>query len=112
MTRRSIKEYAGAIQERYRRGTKKEKGKILDEFTKATGLHRKAVIRLLNSHRQTSDKRKVRRGWTPSEVRTGGRRGAQSCLGGIGPSLFEAVAPISAGTHARDTEMRRKQNDN
>ncbi len=49
MTRQSIKEYAGAIRERYRRGTKKEKGKILDEFTKATGLHRKAAIRLLNN---------------------------------------------------------------
>ena len=61
MTRQSIKEYAEAIRERYRRGTKKEKGKILDEFTKATGLHRKAAIRLLNRHRQKSGKRRCGR---------------------------------------------------
>jgi hypothetical protein len=48
VTRESIKEYAEAVRERYRKVRKKEKGTILDEFTKATGLHRKAVIRLLN----------------------------------------------------------------
>ncbi len=48
MTRHSIREYAQAIRNRYKKADKKEKGKILDEFTKATGLHRKAAIRLLN----------------------------------------------------------------
>jgi hypothetical protein len=47
MTLKSIKEYAAAIQERYRRSNKEEKGKILDEFEKVTGYHRKAAIRLL-----------------------------------------------------------------
>ena len=48
MTRKSIREYTQAIRGRYRKAKKKEKTKILDEFTKTTGLHRKAVIRLLN----------------------------------------------------------------
>ena len=48
MTRKSIQEYAQAIKERYRRANKAEKTKILDEFTKTTGLHRKAAVRLLN----------------------------------------------------------------
>ena len=48
MTRNSIKEYAEAIKNRYRIETKRRKSRILDEFTKATGLHRKAAIRLLN----------------------------------------------------------------
>lgn len=48
MTRYSIREYAQAIRDRYRKAKKEEKTKILDEFTKTTGLHRKAVIRLLN----------------------------------------------------------------
>lgn len=48
MTRNSIKEYAEAIKNRYRKETKHKKGRILDEFTKTTGLHRKAAIRLLN----------------------------------------------------------------
>jgi len=57
VTRNSIKEYAQAVKERYRRANKAEKSKILDEFTKTTGLHRKAAIRLLN-HRSFASGRK------------------------------------------------------
>ena len=52
VTRNSIKEYAEAIKARYGKSTKAGKSKILDEFTKTTGLHRKAAIRLLN-HRSS-----------------------------------------------------------
>ena len=48
MTRQSIREYARAIRDRYRQSGKEGKTKILDEFVKTTGLHRKAGIRLLN----------------------------------------------------------------
>jgi len=48
VTRRSIMEYVQALRGRYLRASKEEKGKMLDEFTKVTGLHRKAAIRLLN----------------------------------------------------------------
>ena len=58
MTRNSIKEYAEAIKVRYRKATKEEKGKILDEFTKASGLHRKAAIRLLNCCKPLLGKRR------------------------------------------------------
>lgn len=54
MTRKSIKEYAEAIRGRYWKAKKEEKGKILDEFTKTTGLHRKAAIRLLNNRSLTT----------------------------------------------------------
>ncbi len=47
MTRRSIMEYAQALRHRYRGASKEAKGKMLDEFTQVTGLHRKAAIRLL-----------------------------------------------------------------
>ena len=41
--------------------SKEEKGKMLDEFTKVTGLHRKAAIRLLNRvSRPTAGKRRGR----------------------------------------------------
>ncbi len=46
MTRGSIREYTEAVRGRYLLGSKKEKGRILDEFTKVTGCHRKAAIRL------------------------------------------------------------------
>jgi transposase InsO family protein len=48
VTRRSIREYAEAVGERYLRSKKGVKTKILDEFVAATGRHRKAAIRLLN----------------------------------------------------------------
>ena len=54
MTRGSIREYTEAVRGRYLRTSKKEKGKILDEFTKVTGCHRKSAIRLFgrgNQHR-------------------------------------------------------------
>ena len=60
MTRRSIQEYAQALRIRYFKASKEEKGKMLDEFTQVTSLHRKAAIRLL--HR-------------PVQPRTGKRRG-------------------------------------
>lgn len=61
MTRQSIEEYLQAIRERYRKVCKEDKGKILDEFTKTTGLHRKAVIRLLKrSGKSTVKKRSGR----------------------------------------------------
>jgi len=48
VTRRSILEYAEAIRGRYLGSSKEGKTRILEEFTAATGLHRKAAIRLLN----------------------------------------------------------------
>jgi len=47
MTRRSIQEYIEAVRWRYLKATRKEKGRILDEFTQVTGYHRKSAIRLL-----------------------------------------------------------------
>jgi len=55
VTRRSILEYAEAVRGRYLRSTKKMKTKILDEFVATTGLHRKAVIRLLNRRSRPTD---------------------------------------------------------
>lgn len=59
MTRRSVHEYAASVRQRYRKGKKAEKGRILEEFCAATGLHRKAAIRLLN---QDGQPKTVRRG--------------------------------------------------
>ena len=47
MTRGSVLEYAAAVRDRYRSGSRVEKGKILDEFVRVTGYHRKAAVRVL-----------------------------------------------------------------
>jgi hypothetical protein len=51
MTLSSVKEYVAAIRDRYHKASKEDKSKILDEFVKVTGYHRKAAIRLLRSKR-------------------------------------------------------------
>jgi len=69
VTRRSVLEYAEALRPRYRKASKEEKSKMLDEFTKVTGLHRKAAIRLLNRvSRFTTGKRRGRKRKYGSEV--------------------------------------------
>jgi hypothetical protein len=61
VTRQSIREYTEALRERYRKASKEEKGKILDEFTKVTNIHRKAAIRLLNRTFKPADKKRAGR---------------------------------------------------
>lgn len=58
MTRGSIREYTEAVRRRYLQGTKGEKGRILDEFTKVIGCHRKAAIRLLHRGNQPRGNKK------------------------------------------------------
>ena len=43
-------ELVATIRDRYRQASKKDKGRILDEFTAITGHHRKHGIRLLSQH--------------------------------------------------------------
>ena len=71
MTRQSINEYLKAIRERYFRSSKEEKGRILDEFTRVTGMHRKAAIRQLNRAMQPSARKRRgrRRGYNAEAVK-------------------------------------------
>ena len=47
MSKTARKELLTTIRDRYLCSTKRDKGRILDEFTAVTGLHRKHAIRLL-----------------------------------------------------------------
>jgi hypothetical protein len=60
VTRSSIQEYTEAVRWRYLKAVKKEKGRILDEFIRVSGYHRKAAIRLL--HRSGMPSQGNRRG--------------------------------------------------
>jgi len=48
MTGPAVAEYAQVVRRRYEAAGRAEKKRILDEFCEITGMHRKAVIRLLN----------------------------------------------------------------
>lgn len=52
MTRGGMREYVEAVRGRYLRAGKGEKGRMLDEFCRTTGHHRKAAVRLLNGDRR------------------------------------------------------------
>jgi hypothetical protein len=52
--------YLAALKKRYAKATKKERGKILDEYVKTTGCHRKHAIAVLSGKRKRV-KRPIRR---------------------------------------------------
>ena len=79
MTRDSILEYAEAVRGRYLRSKKGLKTKILDEFVAATGLHRKAAIRLLNRRGRPSGSK---RSGASASLQSRSNGGTQDCLGG------------------------------
>lgn len=56
-----MREYAEAMTERYRRGSRVEKGRLLDEFTEVTGYHRKSAIRLLSGQSRREEGKKIGR---------------------------------------------------
>ncbi len=58
MTRGSIREYTEVGRGQYFLASKKEKGKILDEFTRVIGRHRKAAIRMFHRSNQPSVNKK------------------------------------------------------
>ncbi len=49
MTERARREYAEALRPRYQQADKRERGKMLDEYCRTTGCHRKAAIRRLRA---------------------------------------------------------------
>ncbi len=66
MTSPAVREYAQGVCSRYQAGGRQEKKRILDEFCETTGMHRKAVIRLLNRRPGP------RAGWSGRPRRYGG----------------------------------------
>lgn len=52
ISKQSMQELRGAVQQRYARASIEEKTRILDEFVAMTGYHRKHAIRLLRSNGQ------------------------------------------------------------
>lgn len=67
MSQGSKRELLETIRPRYRKASKKDKQRILDEFVAVTGYHRKYAIRILRSeehkeHRKKPGPRKIYQG--------------------------------------------------
>jgi hypothetical protein len=97
-------EYARAIAARYRRAGKREKGRILDEFTAATGYNRKYALGLLKRPprepgqppRRTRARPKV---YGPAEaalVRACWEVADQICSKRLAPFLAELLGQLAA----------------
>jgi len=63
MEMKARNQYLKVLQERYLRASKKEKGRILDEYCKNTGQNRKYVIRKTRSQIVLERKPRRKRGW-------------------------------------------------
>jgi len=61
MSPKSIEEYTVLFVKRYKRANYNQKKKILDEYCKVTGYHRKHAIRKLNNFRLFVKKRRKTR---------------------------------------------------
>lgn len=64
-----MKDYAGALRERYRGGCRRTKSEVLDEFVRVTGYHRKTGIRLLAGKARPSSGRRGRKQRYGAEAR-------------------------------------------
>ncbi len=58
MTQQARREYTAAVRTRYGSATRREKGRILDEYCRTTGCHRKAAIRRLSEHSPPGGRRR------------------------------------------------------
>jgi hypothetical protein len=107
-------EYAQELRSRYFKASRGEKGRMLDEFTRVTGLHRKAAIRLLNRRNQSgTDKRcgrprrygveaaeALKHVWEASD---------RLCSKRLQPFLPEMVKALSAHAELRISEAMEEQ---
>jgi len=117
MTRVGIKEYVDALRERYLRGSKKDKGKVLDDFVGVVGCHRKSAVRLLGrkkaSHRGKRGRGRVYKGEVVDILRMAWEATAHLCSKRLQPFLPELVPvlrrygnrPISAEVAAQLCRM-------
>jgi len=109
MTRSSVKEYVKAIQERYKRAGRNEKGRILDEFIQVTGYHRKAAIRLLGRETRPPASRRGRRRQYGQEVALAlevvWEAADHLCSRRLHPFLSELVSVLERQGHLKVTSM-------
>lgn len=100
MTRSGVKEYAEAVRERYLSASKGEKGQKLDEFTKVTGCHRKAAIRMINKGYAQSNKKRGRKKKYDADViaalKTAWEASDRLCSKRLKPFLPELVKVMRA----------------
>lgn len=87
MSQGSKRELLATIRPRYRKASKKEKQKFLDEFVAVTGYHRKYAIRVMNSSEEA--------GATENLSRRGGNS-VRIHLGDLWADLFETFAAFLA----------------
>src|SRR5262249_6080368 len=93
VTRASLREYAARQRELYQQAPRWQKRELLNEIVPVTGIHRKAVIRLLRPPTQHATPCAHRP--TPA-IRRGGGGGRRHPLAGQWPHRRPSPAPLRA----------------
>ena len=88
MRRSSVEEYTETMRQHYTGACRTEKSRLLDEFIRVTGYHRKSAVRVLSGTKPT---RSARGAGQAFGVWTGGEGRPLGGLGGLGPSVREAL---------------------
>ena len=99
MSLKSKRELLEVLRPRYLKANKVEKQKMLDEFTSATGYHRKHAIRVLKNQRQVQNHLKGKTKTYKAMYRGEVVRVLGADLGGLWAYLFQTVTAISGGRH-------------
>ena len=86
MTRKSVQEYLAAQRERYARGSRVERTRLLDEIAAVTRYHRKAIIR----HLSGDDRR------APGQRPVGRPRRYGPAVANVAAVVWEAAGEIGA----------------
>ena len=100
MTIGEKRKYLGRMKERYEKGDRSERGRLLGEIAQVTGMHRKSIIRLLNAADLSRKARRKQRGRTyGSEVDDAIRVVAESldniCAERLKPALSEMAQHLA-----------------
>ena len=114
MTRGGVKEYIEAVKESYLKGSRREKGQILDEVTRVTGYHRKTVVRLLRRswREQTVDRRGRARQYGPevaAALKAAWEASDRMCSRRLQPFLPELTGALERHGELTLTEEVKKQ---
>ncbi len=95
--RQSKHELAGAIQARYLKAGRVEKGQILDEFVAATGYHRRHAVRLLRHGRFPDPKLAAVQGPAPAGAGGRGQEAAEPWEPWAWPAPWAATGVLVRG---------------
>ena len=112
MRRSSVKEYTETMRRHYTGASRTEKSRLLDEFTRVTGYHRKSAVRLLSDTKPArSAKRRGRPPVYGPELRDALRAVWEASDRLCGKRLAPFVGELTVSNQVREAVEERERFD-